>query len=198
MIAAQLPAVVADRIRELLIQSGHADCVDAGQVGLIDPDHGLVCACGTILGEPQSANLPAPKALGATEVVDPFRRALDLLDPTQVVTPEQVEGLVADALRRLEHGMSYEAQVIANHIAAKEKYELAYALAFTSGEGRSVEDRKQRAILDCQEVLHQLSEAEMVRKTVAAFMHSTRSALSGYQSLLKSAQNALNAGRPGP
>lgn len=186
----------ANPVHAALVAAGHADCLNQGLTPEVGTEYGLVCGCGAILGE-VPADLPASPAADPS-VLDPFQRAVALIDPTQILTPEHVESLLSDALRRLEHGMAYEAQVIANHIEARRQYDLAYARAYDKAEGRAVEDRKNKALLACEELFNEMVHAEMIRKTVAAFMHSTRSAQSGYQSLLRSVQNALNAGRPGP
>jgi predicted transcriptional regulator of viral defense system len=146
-----------------------------------------------------AVTVPTPGEVAVQPALDPVHTTMAVLDPTQVYTPEQVEARILDCVARLEFGGAYERNVIGKAYGAKQAYEMAAAKAHVKriGEG-SEKDRLALALTDTEDLFNAMTEAEMVRKAVAATMHNLRSILNGYQSVLKSINGSLPyGGSPG-
>lgn len=195
---------------------GHDGC----DLGMLDPDMGLVCGCGVVLGdlrapEENDASLPAVPGMVvapyagevtaaggiASEIspADPVLSKLDIIDATHPYSPADVEQHLLEAVGRLERGAHYERVCGEDYAQICLEYEKAYARAFVKAKDRGGSDKlaEQRARLDVEEIAGRRMIAKMKLEAVKGTMHSLRSVISSYQSVAKSIATAYMAGGGG-
>lgn len=204
MDAAELADQVGTSIHAVLEKAGHDTC-PLEDYANITPHEGttvVLCGCGEFFPAPE---LGAPVALSPDRVdahgsaavtvaaADPIARTLELIGPAQDYTPEQVERLMLDCVRRLEEGQAFERWALEQAAEAGRAYDRAYAKAFTLA-GGAMELRRNVAEVECAELADKKDMTDMVHRAAKAAMHNLRSTLSGYQSVLRSVQATYNAG----
>lgn len=194
----------------------------------VDPENGLVCGCGVILGdlraprtgsaemEPREALRVAaeearvtaalepgePSEIGIASRVhpaDPIVSRIDVIDATQPYTPADVEQHLLEAVGRLERGAHYERVCAEDYAQIVQRYEIEYARAFVKAKTRGGTDKmsEQLARVEIEEIATQRMVAKMKLDAVKGTMHSLRSTISSYQSILRSVQTAYQAGGGG-
>lgn len=132
-------------------------------------------------------------------LLDRLSRDLDHVNPHAHYTPEMLEQQILDVVRRIDAGTLYESELIGRAYATAQAYELAFAKARARSEGGAADDRKAAALVSCEDEFQAMTEAEMMKKIVAAAMHNLRASLSGYQSVLRSiGASYQTGGSPGP
>lgn len=138
--------------------------------------------------EADEAQQPGP-GTSVTQVggdVDPITANLSPVDPTRVLTPDEANARIADAVARLERGANFHRACIEEKYAADLDLQFAWARAMNRADGGSADVRKAQATLACEQEITRQSVAEMKVKAVAATMHDLRAMLSGFQSMNKS------------
>lgn len=184
----------------------HAHCVDRGLPDWYADDRGTqcaVCRCGVVVEIPAGidAQMQArgftpdtPSAVAA----DPVQPGLELVDPTQIYTPEDLERHLLDVIRRLEAGQLFERECIEAEYSAELAWELAKAKTIAKASG-AADVRAALALTENQAQFEAFRVAQMMRKATQAAMHNLRSVLSGYQSVAKSVLSVYQTGgSPGP
>jgi hypothetical protein len=124
---------------------------------------------------------------------DPVTPGLELIDPSQIYTPEDLERHLLDVVRRLELGQLFERECIEEEYAARLAWELAKAKTVAKA-GGAADVRAALALTENQAEFERWQTAEMMRKAAQAAMHNLRSVLSGYQSVGKSVTATYGAG----
>lgn len=209
---ADLKALAIEQAREA---AGHETCAPGG---IVDAEMGVVCSCGTILGDllgsrgdgsvAASAAATGPvHALTAppddielarasrVDAADPITASLDVIDPSQLYTPAMVEERMLDVVARLDRGMHFERLCLEDLYRLELEYELDYARAVlaAANEGGASDVRSARAKVAVGGLLARLQVARLKAKATAVAMHNLRSELSGYQSIAKSVSASFGA-----
>jgi hypothetical protein len=109
-------------------------------------------------------------------------------------TPEEVEREIVDTLDRIERGAGFLTTKEEERAAAQLAYDLAYARALIRSTGRSAEQRNAEATIACEELYERVKLLDLTCRTAREGMHNLRSKLSGLQSVLRSASDALRGG----
>lgn len=196
-------------IRQQLIDQGakiargdelHSDC---GSPQLVEDETGMtvMCSCGLVLIDANKLEPGAPPAQPPSELLpptrvtpmDPLSVQANLLDPTQVLTPDEVNQRMVETINRIERGALYEREIILRLETAQYEYDMAMARAMDTAEG-AADQRKARALLAVEDLAQQLHVAKLARTAVKETMHNLRSILSGYQSVGRSVGAVYNAG----
>jgi hypothetical protein len=129
----------------------------------------------------------------AVHPADPILARVEIIDPTQPYTSEQVEQHLLDVVRRLEEGAHFE-RVCAEDMYDKTiQYEQAYNRAKVRAKtefGGSDGDRTAWAKLQCEAEWVALIIAKAKLDAIKGTMHSLRSVQSAYQSVMKSIMSA--------
>jgi hypothetical protein len=194
----------------VLQRSGHLPCSFASRSTLVpDPDvQGetvVKCGCGEFFSPPRADDRPffptspAPEQAAASEVstghaLSPLSRMVEQVDATRIYTPEELERQILDVVRRIDAGTMYESELIGAAYTTAQAYELANAKALLRAEGGAAKDRQAWALAECEEEFNAMTQAEMMKKVVAAAMHNLRAQLSGLQSVLRSVGASYNTG----
>ncbi len=110
-------------------------------------------------------------------------------------TPEEVEREIVDTLDRIERGAGFLTTKEEERGAAKLAYDLAYARALLASTARSAEQRNAEATIACAELYQQWQLLELTCRTAREGMSNLRSKLSGLQSVLRSASDAVRGYR---
>lgn len=130
----------------------------------------------------------------AVHPADPILARVEIIDPTQPYTHEQVEQHLLDVVRRLEEGAHFE-RVCAEDMYDKTiQYEQAYNRARVKAKlefGGSDGDRTAWAKLQCEGEWVALIIAKAKLDAIKGTMHSLRSVQSAYQSVIKSILSAF-------
>lgn len=157
-----------------------------------------VCPCGVsaeISGgiewriPPEDRAPDAPPAVAA----DPVQPGIELVDPSKIYTPEDLERHLLDVVRRLEVGQLFERECIETEYKTRLAWELAKAKTVAKA-GGAADVRAALALTENQAEFEAYQVAEMMRKATQAAMHNLRSVLSGYQSVAKSVLSVYGAG----
>lgn len=205
MDAADIAAQLTTTVSSVLDRSGHLPCELEGFAAttLHEGTTVVVCGCGQFFDAPELATAAvvlAPDRVDAhsstavtVAAADPIARTLALLGPTEDYTPEQVERLMLDTLRRIEEGQAFERWTMEQAAAASTAYEREYAKQFVLASG-PMELRRYAAVDACEDLMVKRDETAMVYRAAKAAMHNLRSVLSGYQSVLRSVQATYTAG----
>lgn len=185
------------------IAAGDLEHVNCQDVELVEDATGMtvMCGCGLVLidsnkMEPsEPPRQPPSELLPPTSVtpMDPIAVQANLLDPTQVLTPDEVNQRMIETINRIERGALYEREIILRLETAQYEYDMAFARAMDTVEG-SADQRKARALLAVEDLAQQLHVAKLARTAVKETMHNLRSILSGYQSVGRSVGMVYNAG----
>lgn len=129
----------------------------------------------------------------AVHPTDPILARVEIIDPSQPYTSEQVEQHLLDVVRRLEEGAHFE-RVCAEDMYDKTiQYEQAYNRARVKAKtefGGSDGDRTAWAKLQCEGEWVALIIAKAKLDAIKGTMHSLRSVQSAYQSVMKSIMSA--------
>jgi len=145
------------------------------------------------------SSTPAGPMVTPESALEQLSRDLAHVDPHTHYTPEMLEQQILDVVRRIDAGTLYESELIGRAYATAQAYELAFAKARARSEGGAADDRKAAALVSCEAEFNAMTEAEMMKKIVAAAMHNLRASLSGYQSVLRSiGASYQTGGSPGP
>lgn len=185
------------RCIDILRSVGHTDCHLLTDVQWIprggDVPPAVVCGCGFMATDQYQAPADSTKPY---ESRDPIRATLDLIDPTQTYTPEQVEQHILDVLYRLETGALFERECIQIAESAVAEFNRVYWATIHSSELASELKRKAEAEVECEQrgLTKARDEAKMMRSAASAALHNLRAVLSGYQSVAKSITAAYNPG----
>lgn len=205
MDAAEIADRMARSVTAVLARNEHAFCglQEYAATTLHEGVTVVLCGCGEFFEAPELAaptvKLPPERvdahgpAAVTVAAADPIARTLDLIQPGQDYTPEQVERLMLDAVQRLEEGQAFERWALEQASEAQRAYNRAYSLAFVKTSG-PMELRRNVAEVECAALADAKDTAEMVHKAAKTAMHNLRSTLSGYQSVLKSVQATYTAG----
>jgi len=110
-------------------------------------------------------------------------------------TPEEVEREIVDTLDRIERGAGFLTTKEEERGAAQLAYDLGYARALIASTARSAEQRNAEAMLACEELYERVKLLDLTCRTAREGMHNLRSKLSGLQSVLRSASDALRGAR---
>lgn len=209
---AELAALAIEQARET---AGHQDCAPGG---IVDQELGVVCTCGTILGDllrghgdgtvaasaeaagpvhaltPPSDEIELGRA-SRVDAADPITASLDVIDPTQLYTPAMVEERMLDVLARLDRGMHFERLCLEELYRLELEYDLAHARALLAAaeQGGASDVRSARAKVAVGDLFGRLQVARLKTKATASAMHNLRSELSGYQSIAKSVAASFGA-----
>lgn len=194
-----------------------ADLVSAHQADCgVELQHhegvGMVCpACGTVVlsegpaetVEQQEAGTgvvqppwegPPDPALGkGMELANPWDPQMPVIDLSKITTPREVSEYIADTVGRLERGLVYAAGAIQEYQESARTFKLAHARAIGKAEGRAADQREAEALLATEDEYTAMVAAEVKMRASKAITHDLRSALSGYQSLLRAVQEAYGA-----
>lgn len=197
---------VEQALRSVLAEAGHADCQQYGRPALTSEHDGAqsaICPCGAMveihggLEVQMQARGLTPDAPPVTSA-DPVYPGLPMIDPSQIVTPDQLEAHLLDVIVRLERGQIFEREAIEAEYEARLAWELARAKSIAKG-GGAADVREARALEEHAELYEMYRRAEMLRKATQAAMHNCRSQLSGYQTVSRSVLATYGAGgSPGP
>lgn len=218
--AQDLGGALRRAIVRTLENGGHAAC-EYLEKARIDPASGMVvCGCGVFEmwqqqndrgpdnppwspadgdyanagQEPAAPPAVRPGGTIAYEAQDPIRSTLDLIDPSQVYTPEDVERHILDTLWRLETGQLAERQSVEQYYAAKQAFDRKFFAQTIVHQDLRTDQCKAQSMVDCEDEYAKMLTAEMVAKAIKATMHNLRSVLSGYQSTARSVGSAYQAG----
>jgi hypothetical protein len=210
--SAELTEAVQHVLFAVLHDSGHdvADCRrfygDGRPAQLIADGDGTqlaVCPCSVSVEIPGGLEVQM-QARGLTPgaappaAADPVQPGLPLIDPSEIVTPEQLEAHLLDVIKRLETGQLYERECIEAEYRARLAWEMAKAKQIAKG-GAAADVRMAAALAEHGDLYEAYLLAEMMRKAVQAAMHNCRSMLSGYQTVARSVLTTYQAGgSPGP
>lgn len=185
------------------IAAGDLEHVNCQDVELIEDATGMtvMCGCGLVLIdsnklEPsEPPRQPPSELLPPTSVtpMDPIAVQANLLDPTRVLTPDEVNQRMVETINRIERGALYEREIILRLETAQYEYDMAIARAMDTAEG-AADQRKARALLAVEDLAQRLHVAKLARTAVKETMHNLRSILSGYQSVGRSVGAVYNAG----
>jgi hypothetical protein len=196
----------------VLQRVGHLPCSLASRANLVpDPDVPgetvVRCGCGEFFSPPRAGvpatrdDLPDSQDAGpaASEVttghaLSPLARMVEQVDATRIYTPEELERQILDVVRRIDAGTLYESELIGAAYSTAQAYELASAKALIRADGGAAKDRQAWALAECEEEFNAMTQAEMMKKVVAAAMHNLRAQLSGLQSVLRSVGASYNTG----
>lgn len=203
----------------VLHNAGHLPCSLASRANLVpDPDRDgetvVKCGCGeffppvtgvAVVPETRDAlpetREPGPAAsqVSTGHALSPLARMVEQVDATRIYTPEELERQILDVVRRIDAGTLYESELIGAAYSTAQAYELASAKALIRADGGAAKDRQAWALAECEEEFNAMTQAEMMKKVVAAAMHNLRAQLSGLQSVLRSVGASYNTGgSPGP
>lgn len=182
----------------LVMERGHGPC---GGEFVMDSQHGVVCACGEILGHLTSAE-PVGTAVAVRQqgqvpdAQDPLAAPATVVDPETPYTLEDVEREILRCVRRLEGGIRFEVQMIEQAEEAEHKYALAYARALLEAaqEPGAADIREARALVATEELRAQANLAKTMVKTTKAAMHNIRATLSGLQTVAGSIKATYYSG----
>lgn len=219
--AQDLAGMLKQQAVKILTQAGHAHCPMLKEARYVPESGAVVCGCGEFephsedpdnppwaseepsgfdgpIGDGQQgpASPPAVRPGGtiAYEAQDPIRSTLDLIDPSQVYTPEDVERHILDTLWRLETGQLAERQSVEQYYAAKQAFDRKFFAQTIVHQDLRTDQCKAQSMVDCEDEYAKMLTAEMVAKAIKATMHNLRSVLSGYQSTARSVGSAYQAG----
>lgn len=188
--------------QQALQRAGHTDCRWDTRARY-DPGQGVVvCGCGEFIDAPTVEGQGDPDAPDVAhspipyEPRDPIQSTLDLIDPSKVYSPDEVERHILDVLARLECGALFERAAIESAAAANHDWDRAYWRAYHGSSATSEGKRKADAMVSCddQGLTERRFQADMVREAAKSTMHNLRAVLSGYQSVAKSITAAYGPG----
>jgi hypothetical protein len=106
-------------------------------------------------------------------------------------TPEEVELELVDTLDRIERGAGYLTTKEEQRSAAKLAYELAFARARYTSEGRTVAEREDDALIQCRDVYSDWQLLDLACRTSKEGLHNLRVKANVLQSILASIREAL-------
>jgi hypothetical protein len=202
--AASMAVARAGQLQEVLQRAGHLPC-SLSVTAVTSPDqHGktcVVCGCGQFFEAPELGGVSlTPRMVDArgpaavtVAAADPISRQLELIEPGADYAPAEIEGLMLECVRRIELGQAYERHALEEFYAARKAHHRAYLLAYQKSTG-AVQTRVNAAELEALAEWEAMEDAELIHKAVKAAQHNLRSALSGYQSILRSVSATYNAG----
>lgn len=130
----------------------------------------------------------------AVHPADPILSRIEIIDPTQPYDSKMVEEHLLEAVRRLEQGAHFE-RVCAEDYADKViRYELAFqrAVVKAAREGGNAQLQKAKAMTECESAYLDRMIAKMKLDAIQGTMHSLRSVISAYQSVMKSIASAYS------
>lgn len=192
---------LAERARAILNralqQNQHQNCYYAtsAQYFPAEGEHAaaVTCGCGaTWPVEPldRASQPQRGEPSGALVARDPVQSTLDLIDPSRIYTPADIERHILDCVARLETGALFERECVIAAYETKQAFTMAEARALLAAEGRSESQRKAEALVACEEEFNAMNAAAMLATAAKATMHNLRSILSGYQSVRRSVTSA--------
>lgn len=129
----------------------------------------------------------------AVHPADPIMAEIDIIDPTAPYDSAMVEQHLLDAVRRLEQGSHYERVCAEDYADKVMRYELAYNRKRVEAKqqvGGSEGDREAWARVECETQYLDREIAKLKLKAIQGTMHSLRSVISAYQSVMKSISTA--------
>lgn len=189
----------------VLNDSGHTEAYNCarsfGHAMLMADSTGTqtaVCPCGLVVEIPGGIEVQM-RGRGLTPdasppvAADPVQPGIELVDPSQIYTPEDLERHLLDVVRRLELGQLFERECIETEYKTRLAWELAKAKTVAKA-GGAADVRAALALTENQAEFEAHQVAEMMRKATQAAMHNLRSVLSGYQSVAKSVLSVYGAG----
>lgn len=143
---------------------------------------------------------PPPQAVkditgvsSAVHPADPIMAEVEIIDPTQPYDSAMVEQHLLDAVRRLEQGAHYERVCAEDYADKVMRYELAYnrrRVEAKAAVGGSEGDREAWARVECEAQYLDREIAKLKLKAIQGTMHSLRSVISAYQSVMRSISTA--------
>lgn len=104
---------------------------------------------------------------------------------SDVLNPVEVEQAIRAAVGEVARGVDEYTRVLSALREAERKFDVAEATAYMHATG-PVQERKYRAVLDCQAERETLDVAEVAFKYVDKRLRAAESKLSAYQTLSKS------------
>lgn len=138
---------------------------------------------------PPGADLPAEQR--AADIVTP---GIALVDPTAILTPDDLAAHIVDANNRLERGSAFVLECIQNQFETKRVYTLARARAVAGSKAGSADRRDAEATVACENEYNEMIRAEMMARAAREMLHNLRSILSGYQSVGRAVTATYEAG----
>lgn len=131
----------------------------------------------------------------AVHPADPILSRIEIIDATLPYDSKMVEEHLLEAVRRLEQGAHFE-RVCAEDYADKViGYELAFARALVAAarDGGNAPLQKAKAMTSCEVQYLDRMIAKMKLDAIQGTMHSLRSVISAYQSVMKSIASTYSA-----
>lgn len=189
----------------MLKDAGHAGCDMRGTAQWLYSEHGAgqaVCGCGVfaeVTGSPESwlgsavpAPLPVPASVGGAEqIVTP---TLELVDPSAILTPDDLSAHILDVVNRLERGALFAMQCIAAEFETRRNFKMAMARHVAASKAASADRRDAEAMVACAEQFEAMTNAEMLARVARESLHNLRSILSGYQTTGRAVMAVYGAG----
>jgi hypothetical protein len=126
---------------------------------------------------------------------DPILARVEIIDPTQPYDSAMVEKNLLDCVRRLEEGAHFERVCAEDYGDKIMRYELAYNRRRVEAKkevGGSEGDREAWSRVQCESEYLDREIAKLRLKAIQGTMHSLRSIISAYQSVMKSISTAYN------
>lgn len=124
---------------------------------------------------------------------DPILARVEIIDPTQPYDSAMVEKNLLDCVRRLEEGAHFERVCAEDYGDKIMRYELAYNRRRVEAKkevGGSEGDREAWSRVQCETEYLDREIAKLRLKAIQGTMHSLRSIISAYQSVMKSISTA--------
>lgn len=124
---------------------------------------------------------------------DPILSRVEIIDPTEPYDSAMVEKHLLDAVRRLEEGAHFERVCAEDYADKLMRYELAYNRRRVEAKkemGGSEGDREAWSRVQCESEYLDREIAKLRLKAIQGTMHSLRSVISAYQSVMKSISTA--------
>lgn len=181
-----------EQLRVTLSRAGHSECSFVGGAEWIPDQGAAVCGCGWFTQ--WSGPVADPASQDQVPATDPLATTLDLIDPTTIYTPEDVERHILEVLWRLETGAKFERASVEALFVAQREFDRAFNRAVDESEESAADRRKASAMVSCEKLADVLHDAKMEREAVKATLHNLRSVLSGYQSVARSVGATYQAG----
>jgi len=166
-----------------------------------------VCGCGffTLLppgylsgmleGSPLAAGtLAQPEPAVHSEAERIVTPTLELVDPSAILTPDDLSAHILDVVNRLERGALFAMQCISAEFEARRAFKMGMAKHVATSTASSADRRDAEAMVACEELYNEMVMAEMMARVARESLHNLRSILSGYQTTGRAVMAVYGAG----